>query len=99
MSQITVKILTVLTVISLSGCVAAPLVITGVGVASVASNETTGKSITDHAVSTVKDQDCKLARAFNNQPVCQDPIANQIQITNTETQPSTVAEIQSRYRQ
>jgi len=98
MSQITVKILTVLTVISLSGCVAAPLVITGVGVASVASNETTGKSITDHAVSTVRDQDCKIARVWNDQPVCQDPTLNKLQITNTATRPSSVAEIQLRYR-
>jgi starvation-inducible outer membrane lipoprotein len=93
------KILAVSFLLMLSGCVAAPLVITGVGVASVASNETTGKSITDHAVSTVKNQDCKIARAFNDKPVCQDPVLNQIQITNTVAKPSSVAEIESRYRQ
>ena len=99
MSKITVKILTVLAVISLSGCVAAPLVITGVGVASVASTETTGKSITDHAVSTVRDQDCKIARVWNDQPVCQDSALTRLTITTTSTNPSTIAEIESRYRQ
>jgi len=82
----------------LSGCVA-PVVITGLGVASVATNEATGKGIADHAVSTVQNQDCKIARALDNKPICQDTVLNQIQITTTTTKPSTVAEIQSRYSQ
>ena len=82
----------------LSGCVA-PVVITGLGVASVATNEATGKGLADHAVSTVADQDCKIARALDNKPICRDTVLNQIQITNTTTKPSTVAEIQSQYSQ
>jgi len=97
MSKITVKILTVLTVISLSGC-AAPIILTGLGVASVATNETTGKSITDHAVSTVKDQDCKIARALQKQDICQDPVPEfHLTVTTTGVEPSSIEEIQSKY--
>ena len=92
------KILTVSFLFLLSGCVAAPVVITGLGVASVATNETTGKTITDQTVSAINGQDCRVSRAFNNQAVCQDLILTRIQVTNTKTKPSTVAEIESRYR-
>jgi predicted regulator of amino acid metabolism with ACT domain len=98
MSKITVKILTVLTVISLSGCVA-PVVITGLGVASVATNEATGKGIADHAVSTVRDQDCKIARVLQKQNICQDETPEfQFKVTTTGVTPSSVEEIQSKYR-
>ena len=92
------KILAVSFLLSLSGCVAAPLVLTGVGAASVAVNETTGKGIADHAVSTATQQDCRIARTMTNQPICQDPALVQIQITTTGTKPSTVTEIEARYR-
>jgi starvation-inducible outer membrane lipoprotein len=93
------KILVVSFLFLLSGCVAAPVVLTGLGVASVATNETTGKSLTDHAVSTATQQDCRIARTIRDQPICQDPALTQLQITTTGTKPSTVAEIESRYRQ
>jgi hypothetical protein len=93
------KILAVSFLFLLSGCVAAPLVITGLGVSSVVVNETTGKGIADHAVSNVTRQDCRIARTMQDLPVCQDPALNKIQITTTGTKPSTVNEIQSRYRQ
>jgi len=93
------KILAVSFLFLLSGCVAAPLVITGLGVSSVVVNETTGKGIADHAVSNITRQDCRLARTVQDQPVCQDPALNKIQITTTGIKPSTVDEIQSRYRQ
>jgi uncharacterized protein len=93
------KILLVSFLFLLSGCVTAPLVLTGLGVSSVIVNETTGKGIADHAVSTATQQDCRVARTFNNQPVCQDPALNKIQITTTGTRPSTITEIESRYRQ
>jgi hypothetical protein len=92
------KILAVSFLFLLSGCVTAPLVLTGLGVSSVVVNETTGKGIADHAVSTVTHQDCRLARTFNDQPVCQDPVLNKIQITTTGTRPSTISEIEARYR-
>ena len=93
------KILLVSFLFLLSGCVTAPLVLTGLGVSSVVVNETTGKGIADHAVSKATHQDCRVARAFNDQPVCQDLALTKIQITTTGTKPSTVNEIESRYRQ
>ena len=94
-----IKILAVSFLFLLSGCVTAPLVLTGLGVSSVVVNETTGKGIADHAVSTVTNRDCRIARTMHDQPVCQDPALNKIQITNTGTKPSTVTEIELKYRQ
>jgi hypothetical protein len=94
-----IKILAVSFLFLLSGCVTAPLVLTGLGVSSVVVNETTGKGIADHAVSTATQQDCRLARTFNYQPVCQDPALNKIQITTTGVKPSTTTEIELKYRQ
>ena len=98
MLKITVRILTVLTVISLSGCVAAPLVITGLGATSVAVNETTGKTLTDHTVSAVSGKDCRISRLNKNEDICQDDFGIQIQITTTGVTPSSTQEIESRYR-
>jgi hypothetical protein len=64
------KILCVLLASCLCGC-ATPLVLTGVGIGSVAVSETTGKSVTDHAVSTVNNKDCRVGRAFRNEEMCQ----------------------------
>ena len=44
----------------------------GVGAASVAVNETTGKTVTDHVVSTVNGQDCRVSRSFDGKDMCQD---------------------------
>jgi len=93
------KILLVSFLFLLSGCVTAPLVLTGLGVSSVVVNETTGKGIADHAVSHMKNQDCRIARTMQDQSICQDPALTKIQITTTGTRPSTVTEIESRYRQ
>jgi len=93
------KILTVSFLFLLSGCAAAPIVITGLGVASVATNETTGKGIADHAISNMTSQDCRIARTVQDQPICQDPALTKIQVTTTGTKPSTVGEIELRYRQ
>jgi len=92
------KILAVSFLFLLSGC-AAPLVWTGLGVSSVVVNETTGKGIADHTASAVTQQDCRLPRALNNQSICQDPALTKIQLTTTGTKPSTVSEIELRYRQ
>ena len=97
MLKITVAILTGSAVISLSGCVAAPLVITGVGAASVAVNETTGKTLTDQTVSAINGQDCRVVRAFKNQDVCQ-PDLPQLRVTTTGVKPSSTAELEARYR-
>lgn len=61
-----------LLVVILQGCASAPLVLTGIGAGSIVVSETTGKSVTDHAVSAVNNQDCATVRYFKNQPVCQD---------------------------
>jgi hypothetical protein len=82
----------------LSGCVTAPLVLTGIGIGSVAVSETTGKSITDHTVSTVSGRDCRVGRAFKNQDMCQDSNLARLQVTNTGVQPSSIEDIESRYR-
>lgn len=93
------KILAVSFLFLLSGCAAAPVVITGLGIASVATNETTGKGIADHAISNMTSQDCRIARTVQDQPICQDPALTKIQLTTTGTKPSTVSEIELRYRQ
>jgi hypothetical protein len=59
----------VLATLLVTGC-AAPVLVTGVGVTSVVSTETTGKGLADHAISQVQDKDCKLARVFENEPTC-----------------------------
>jgi len=93
------KILIVSFLFLLSGCVAAPLVVTGVGVSSVAVNETTGKSITDHTVSAVNGgKDCRVGRMFKDEAVCQDEYAVKLKITTTGITPSTVEEIQVKYK-
>jgi len=55
----------------IQGC-AAPAIVTAVGVTSIAVNETTGKSVTDHVVSTAKEKDCRISRWFKGEEVCQE---------------------------
>jgi hypothetical protein len=40
------------------------------GISSMVSYETTGKGIADHAISTISDKDCKIARKLNGQDLC-----------------------------
>lgn len=87
-----------LVILLLSGCAAAPLVVTGIGVTSVAINETTGKTVTDHAVSAANNQDCKIGRALKKEDVCQPSAVAKLQVTTTGVTPSTVQEIESKYR-
>jgi hypothetical protein len=46
-------------------------VILALGISSVVSYETTGKGLADHAISTVSNQDCKIARVMKGDDVCQ----------------------------
>ena len=95
----TTKLIFLVIPMLLSGCATAPLVLTGVGAASLAVNETTGKSITDHTVSAVNGgKDCKVSRMLADQNVCQDPNIVKLQVTTTSTKSSSVEEIQSKYR-
>jgi starvation-inducible outer membrane lipoprotein len=94
-----VKTLVVLTITLLSGCVTAPLVLTGLSVGSVAVSETTGKSVTDHTVSAVNGgKDCRVSRMLTDQNVCQDPNIVKLQVTTTNVKPSSIEEIESKYR-
>ena len=94
----TTKLIFLAVPILLSGCAAAPLVLTGMSVGSVAVSETTGKSVTDHAVSTVNNKDCRVGRALRNEEMCQPKGTTKLQVVTTGVTPSTVEEIQSRYR-
>jgi starvation-inducible outer membrane lipoprotein len=95
----TTKLILLAVPILLSGCAAAPLVLTGVSATSVAVNETTGKSITDHTVSAVNGgKDCKVSRMLADQDVCQDSNIVKLQITTTGVRPSSIEEIESKYR-
>jgi hypothetical protein len=91
------KILAVSFLFLLSGCVAAPLVLTGVGAASVAVNETTGRTVSDHIVSGINGRDCRISR-IGKEDVCQDEYGIQIKITTTGVTPSLTQEIEARYR-
>jgi len=91
------KILVVSFFFLLSGCVA-PVVITGIGVASVATNEATGKTMSDHVVSSINGQDCRLSRT-GKEDICQDDYTVKLQITNTSAKTTSVADIESKYRQ
>lgn len=81
----------------LCGC-ATPLILTGVSVGSVAINETTGRTVTDHAVSAVNNQDCRMVRAFKSEEICQTDRTSQLKIIGTGVTPSTIQEIESKYR-
>ena len=95
----TAKFLAILAVILLSGC-AVPVVISMVtGAASVAVNETTGRTATDHVVSAVNGQDCRVSRA-GKEDICQAEVPKfQFTITTTTVVPSSIEEIESKYRQ
>lgn len=96
--RITAKFLAILAVILLSGC-AVPAVISMVtGAASVAVNETTGKTTTDHVVSAVNGRDCRVSR-IGKEDICQDEVPQfKFQVTTTTVTPSSVEEIEARYK-
>jgi hypothetical protein len=98
MIKITVRILTVLTVSLLSGCAVPVMVSIVTGAASVAVNETTGKTVTDHTVSAVNGQDCRVSR-MGQEDVCQDQVPKfQFRVVTTKVTPSSIEEIESKYR-
>jgi hypothetical protein len=98
MLKITVRISTVLTVILLTGCAMPIMASIGLGVGSVAVNETTGRTTTDHVVSAVNGKDCRISR-MGKEDVCQDEVPKfQFKVTTTTVVPSSVEEIESKYR-
>ena len=94
----TTKLIFLAVPILLSGCAAAPVLITGMGIGSVAINETTGRTVSDHAVSAARNQDCRLGRAFRQEDVCQPDGTIKLQVTTSGVEASSVQEIESRYR-
>ena len=94
----TTKLIFLVIPLALSGCAVPIMVSMGVGATSVAVNETTGKTVTDHTVSAINGQDCRIGR-LGKENVCQDEIPQtKLKITTTGVVPSSVEEIQSRYR-
>jgi hypothetical protein len=53
----------------LQGCAGAMLV---AGVAGMATVEVTGKSASDHVISAVNGQDCKMSRKMQGKEICKD---------------------------
>ena len=94
----TTKLISLVFPLLFSGC-AVPVAVSMItGAASVAVNEATGKTVTDHTVSSVSGQDCRISRAFNNQEVCKDE-SPATTVTTTGVAPSSIAELEARYRQ
>ena len=92
------KFLAILPIVFLSGCAVPVVVSMGIGAASVAVNETTGKTVTDHTVSAVNGKDCRVSR-IGKEDICQDPVPKiQFKVTTTGVKPSTVEEIQAKYK-
>ena len=96
MLRITARILTGLAVISLSGCAVPIAVSMGLGIGSVAVNETTGRTATDHVVSAVNGRDCRVSR-MGREDVCQDDLPK-LTITTTGVKPTSVADLERRYQ-
>jgi hypothetical protein len=46
-------------------------IILALSISSVVSTETTGKGLADHAISASKGRDCKIARTFKGDDICQ----------------------------
>lgn len=90
------KFLAILPIIFLPGCAVPALVMTGVGATSVAVNETTGKTATDHVVSAVNGRDCRLSR-MGKEDVCQEE-RPAFQVVTTKTKPSSIEDIESKYK-
>ena len=94
----TTKLIFLAVPVLLSGC-AASVFLTGIVIGSVAVNETTGKTITDNAISAVNRQDCRISRMFKNETVCQNEVPHfKLQVVTTKVTPSTVEEIESKYK-
>ena len=63
------KLLLLIPVALLQGCAGAMLV---AGVAGMATVEVTGKSASDHVISAVNGQDCKMSRKMQGKEICKD---------------------------
>lgn len=57
---------------TLTGCAVPPAISIAGLIADGVSYASTGRSMTDHAISTVAEEDCKLFRAVDGEPVCRE---------------------------
>ena len=64
-----IRLLILSVVLGLQGCAPGLML---VSIASIGATELTGRSLTDHALSTAHGQDCRGMRAFKSEEVCQD---------------------------
>ena len=93
------KILPIFAVLLLQGCAVPALISLGVSAASIGVNEATGKTVTDHVVSTVNGQDCKISRSLEHKDMCQDevvipPVTNNKPIVIRVTSTSSVDDME-----
>lgn len=56
-------------------------IIFALSVSSLVSTETTGRGITDHAISAANGKDCKLVRVVQNEKICQDEAKGTVTVT------------------
>ena len=56
-------------------------VILALSISSVVSTETTGKGITDHAISMANGKDCKMVRMVHDEKICQDEPKGTVTVT------------------
>jgi hypothetical protein len=91
------KFLAILPIVFLSGCALPVAISMGLSATSVAVNETTGRTTTDHVVSAVNGQDCRLSR-MGKEDVCQDDYTVKLNVVTTGVTSSSTQEIQSKYR-
>jgi hypothetical protein len=59
-------------------------IIFALGLGSVVSTETTGKGLTDHAISAAKDKDCKMSRGLQGEDVCLPKSSVTVESANNE---------------
>jgi hypothetical protein len=72
-------------ILLLHGCAVPVLVGVGVSAVSVGVNEATGKTVSDHVVSTINQKDCRVSRAVDGKDMCQDEV-----VDTTTPKPKTV---------
>ena len=66
-----VSLIAILSSALLAGCDSTgALVVAGASIVSIVNTE---KTLTDHAVSFITDEDCSLMHSANGEPYCQDP--------------------------
>jgi hypothetical protein len=66
-------------------------IVLALGISSIVSYETTGKGLTDHAVSAVANKDCKIARVIHDENICQKEPKGSVTVTSVPAPNGPVA--------